>query len=118
MTDQPISKSISPKIKEIIDRAYRANHRDVDHTEVTFTDPVRGLFVVLSNTVESEHFFIQHFRIPAMENYVLSEKKYAQIAYNAGQFLADRENGKYSQEIMDYYDLLCLGEWQTFFIDN
>ena len=40
---------------------------------------------IYDNTVETNHFLIQHFRIPKLEKYRLSVVKVLQLAYNIGQ---------------------------------
>jgi hypothetical protein len=55
---------------------------------------------------ELEHFFLQHARIihnnqePPNSNLT----RLMQIAYNAGQFNAERDNKSYPDEILNYYD--------------
>ena len=44
--------------------------------------------VSVNNTIETDHFLIQHFRIPILVNFELSLVKFLQLAYNVGQFKA------------------------------
>ncbi len=67
-----------------------------------------GIFVYndieINNEVESAHFLIQHCRIPKLMNFKLSILKLLQIAYNAGQFLAEQYvNNTYPDEIINMY---------------
>ena len=50
-----------------------------------------------------DHFFIQHFRIPIMNNYDLNVPQLLQIAYNAGQFAVDVERGLHDPKIVEFY---------------
>ncbi|XWV25209.1 hypothetical protein QJ856_gp0563 [Tupanvirus deep ocean] len=71
-----------------------------EHTDVIlkFADQV------LNNTIETNHFLIQHFRIPRLEKYNLSVLKTLQLAYNIGQLKAvfEKEN-VYSNELKKLY---------------
>jgi len=70
----------------------------------------------LDNTVESHHFYIQHFRIPELEKYKLSVLKLLQIAYNAGQFKAESEknNLSYKKDFVEFYKTNKLDKIDTF----
>ena len=68
----------------------------------------------LDNKNEIDHFFFQHFRIPATTNYKLSIVKLAQVAYNIGQFNAARNDGLYSSELLSFYDENNLGLLSTY----
>jgi len=67
--------------------------------------------IICDNTVESQHFFIQHFRIPIMlmgeekKETEFSVLKLLQIAYNVGQYSADAENKEntYNPIIKQFY---------------
>lgn len=59
--------------------------------------------IELDNRIDKYHFFIQHFRIPKLENYKLSVLKLLQIAYNSGQFKADAEANKHDKKVIDFY---------------
>jgi len=72
--------------------------------------------VTLNNLNEVGHFFIQHFRIPMLLDFTLNELKLMQIAYNAGQFKAARENNEYPIEILTLYDGSKLALLETFYI--
>ena len=84
-----------------------------DQSDATLT--VNG--VVLDNKTETDHFIIQHFRIPIMENYNLSIVKLAQLAYNIGQFSAATEfENAYGPQVVDFYvenNLSCLAKYVT-----
>ena len=47
---------------------------------------------IFDNTIETNHFLVQHFRIPKLEKYRLSVVKVLQLAYNVGQLKAVFEN--------------------------
>jgi len=58
----------------------------------------------LDNKIETNHFLIQHFRIPKIENYNLPLVKILQIAYNVGQLKAVFENEKvFDNKIKEFY---------------
>ena len=115
LSDAPIGGQISPTILGIILRAYNVKEDDTEHEEVQFCDPDGELGEILSNTKEVEHFFIQHFRIPVMAKYELTRRKFAQIAYNAGQFRAEQEKSTYGKAVEEYYIKNNLGKWDSYF---
>lgn len=56
------------------------------------------------NKIETNHFLIQHFRIPRLENYKLSVLKVLQLAYNIGQLKAVFENESvYNNKLYKFY---------------
>jgi hypothetical protein len=58
--------------------------------------------IKLDNSIEVEHFFVQHFRIPFLaKNNELPLVKLMQIAYNVGQFKASKES--YPKDLIDFY---------------
>jgi hypothetical protein len=59
--------------------------------------------LTLDNSIEVEHFFLQHFRIPylAKGNH-LPLVKMMQIAYNVGQFKASGES--YPKDLIEFYN--------------
>ena len=60
--------------------------------------------VILDNKIETNHFIIQHFRIPRMLNYNLDILKFAQLAYNVGQASAVfMYENVYSNDIKEFY---------------
>ena len=72
-----------------------------DHSDVILN--IEGF--QLDNRIETEHFFIQHFRIPIMENYGLSLVKIAQLAYNIGQARAVMElENNYGPKLVEFYN--------------
>lgn len=105
--DSPQGLSINPKIKTIICNHYKLNQDKIDHNDVEFVIDN----VTMKNSIELHHFFIQHFRIPAL-NENLSVLKFAQIAYNAGQFLASIE--QYDDQVKAFYELHRLHDVHTF----
>lgn len=70
----------------------------------------------LKNTIDYNHFFVQHCRIPKLMDYKVSVLKFLQIAYNAGQFSAERKLNKdsYDQKILDFYDQNSWNNIDTF----
>jgi len=111
------SKIITPKkltVKEnIINMAkayYKIDINDKDHLNSAFK-------LKNENSGEKYHFFVQHFRIPTIENFALSVVKLCQIAYNAGQFAASADNGEYDDVLVNFYRKNKLGEMSTFVDD-
>jgi hypothetical protein len=70
--------------------------------------------ITLDNTMEGDHFFIQHFRIPIVSKFNLTLLKLLQIAYNAGQFKAQREKNYYNEKIISFYDANKLDKLETY----
>jgi hypothetical protein len=67
--------------------------------------------VAVDNTVETQHFLAQHFRLPLLCQFQLPVVKLAQLAYNVGQFKAAREHeNAYDQRLTAFYDANQLGE--------
>lgn len=93
------------------------NHTDSKFAIIDNIDKILSA-VQLNNTIESHHFFIQHFRIPFLEDYQLSVVKLLQIAYNAGQFKAESEKNDdymiYPREFIQFYEMHNLGEIESF----
>lgn len=58
--------------------------------------------IIISNLIETEHFLIQLFRIPLLNNCYIPLVKLIQIGYNIGQLKASIELGAYSQEIVNF----------------
>lgn len=87
-----------------------------DHTDAKFKIGEH----TLTNKNEPHHFYIQHFRIPFLENYKLSVVKLLQIAYNAGQFKAELEHNpkSYDQVFIDFYRQNKLDKIETFIADK
>ena len=88
---------------------YTIGNDHKEHSDVKVT--VNG--VTLDNKIETDHFFIQHFRIPRLNN-PLTVVKILQIAYNAGQFQAEREKGTYPIAVTEFYDKYKFGELATY----
>ena len=102
---------IKDSFKNIKDKTkYKVKKKDKEHQKVKLV--VNGS--ELDNTKEIHHFFIQHFRIPIMGDFELPIIKILQIAYNAGQFEAERENNTYSDEVTNFYDENALGRLDTY----
>lgn len=103
-----------PLRPEFVDFVKKLNYGVIteDHTDVILN--IAGF--QLDNQIESEHFFIQHFRIPIMENFELSFVKIAQLAYNIGQIRAVMEFEKYyNPEIVQFYVKHKLDDIVTYF---
>jgi len=81
------------------DNGFTYNKND-DKTEI---ENITINTINLNNDIEHEHFFIQHYRIPILENRELSVKKLMQIAYNIGQFRAEQERKSYPVKQLTYY---------------
>lgn len=108
---------VSQQIKELIKKYYFAKETDEDHQNVSFADESFDAPLVNTNngaTNELDHFFIQHFRIPTKEGFSLSQRKFAQIAYNAGQFRAEREQNNYPDYVIKFYDSHKIGDYMTY----
>lgn len=101
---------VSNTVAELINKHYKIGMDVIDHADSVVN--IESFDV--TNSIESEHFFVQHFRIPILEGMSLSECKIAQIAYNAGQFKAEREKGTYLQQVLDFYYHNKLGDFLTF----
>lgn len=78
---------------------YKREEDDTDHAKVILSMGD----IVLDNTVDYEHFFIQLFRIPKMMNYKLPVVKIMQIAYNVGQFTSCIAEGVYQPDIVLFF---------------
>ena len=69
----------------------------------------------LDNTIVSNHFFVQHFRIPKLEKYNLSVIKVLQLAYNVGQLKAVFEHENvFDKNIKNFYRDNRLGDISTY----
>jgi len=69
---------------------------------------------LLLNDKETDHFIVQHFRIPIMFGHKIPLLKLLQIAYNVGQAKAEFERGTYSEGVVKYYKDNKLGELSTY----
>jgi hypothetical protein len=76
---------------------YNAN--DTNHEDVTIM--INGSSLVNKN--ETDHFIIQHFRIPTMVKSPLPLVKLLQIAYNIGQAKAEFEKKTYDDRVISFY---------------
>lgn len=83
---------------------------DTNHENAT----IKIHHTLFINSKDTDHFIIQHFRIPIMLDYKLSLVKLLQIAYNVGQAKGEFEKGTYNDEIVDYYQNNKLCELPTF----
>jgi len=90
---------------------YIKSEDDKDHENVI----IKIENIILDNTKEHEHFFIQHYRISKTVDNKLSVQKLMQIAYNIGQYKATRDiNNKYDKEIIKYYEENNLDKIETY----
>jgi hypothetical protein len=110
---QPIKKKLEKRngnipLKTFIRDTFSQSYEDNPDVKMTVGQ------TVLNFSVESEHFFIQHVRIILMSGVEISILKLLQIAYNAGQFKAMRENNMYNQEVLECYDRNNLDQIETY----
>jgi len=104
----------------IVDIANIANIADSNNVQVNsnVNSKVNSKFVIdsitLDNTIDFHHFFIQHFRIPIMNDFKLSILKFAQIAYNAGQYEAAKQQNLYDTIVNMFYIDHKLGDPETY----
>jgi hypothetical protein len=106
-TKIPLNPAFIDFVKKLNYRVTTEDHTDVILNIVGFQ---------LDNRIETEHFFIQHFRIPIMENFELSFVKIAQLAYNIGQARAVMELEKYyNPELVQFYVKHKLDDIMTYF---
>lgn len=107
------------KIINYLSKCYRVDSHDTEHKKPTIAFKEKN---VLIQNYGNGHFIVQHFRIPQMaikaalnpDEIELSILKIAQIAYNAGQFIAECDKGAYSDEIINHYSKLELGNINTY----
>ena len=100
----PINENIKQLTKQINYFSEDVNHEDV-------VIKINNIEVYNSN--ETDHFIIQHFRIPSMMNR-LPLVKILQIAYNVGQARAEFEKETYNGDIRKFYTENKLSEISTF----
>lgn len=106
--------AVNDDIKNISNKCYKIGTDKKDHSDSKFICNS----INMDNTIEKEHFFIQHFRIPSLENNKLSFLKLMQIAYNAGQFEAVSEANGYPFEVVNFYSRNNLERIETFIDKN
>lgn len=70
--------------------------------------------VIISNSLESEHFIIQIFRIPILYKNILPYVKFMQIAYNIGNLIGCMNENMYSQKIVNFIKKNKLLDIETF----
>lgn len=104
---------INPCFRDIMSKIiYQINTDKEEHTDVEIT--IQN--IIMKNTIETNHFFIQHFRIVTVANYKLPFTKLLQIAYNAGQFRAEEERNTYDTIIAKFYTINRLADIDTFIL--
>ena len=87
---------------------YNKEENDNDHQRVKIiVDDV-----TYNNESLCDHFFIQLFRIPRMENYNLSTVKLLQLAYNIGQLKYEIDRNKHCASA--FFDEHKLGLLETY----
>lgn len=99
---------INDQIKALVDQYYTSAGEDDKDSSFNC------LGVQLKNDVETQHFFIQHFRIPRLGNYKLTLLQLFQIAYNVGQFKAECEKNSYDPRIISFYQQHKLDQLSAF----
>lgn len=104
---------INEKIKGLVQKVNYAC-QDKDHNDVT----IEICDIKLTNSKETDHFIIQHLRIPTMLDFTLPLVKILQIAYNAGQVKAEIEKDTYHQKIVKFYEENKLSDLTTFVKSN
>ena len=106
-----VNKKLVEKINKLIeDKKYKYDVDDKEQDKVK----LELNSVELDNQVESEHFFIQHYRILVTSNFELSPIKLMQVAYNIGQLKAENNINKYDEKLMEYYKSNNLNNISTF----
>jgi hypothetical protein len=106
---QPLKKQYQNyDIKFVINTSFINLTKEINYSHKLLDDDHKNVTIIinytmLDNTIPDEHFLIQHFRIPIMENFNLQLFKLLQIAYNIGQSKALFEMKKYNQDIIDFY---------------
>lgn len=92
--------TVKPAIYDLFD--YKFDKDDEDHNNSKAT--LNKSDIVLDNTVPIEHFLVQQLRISKMNNEKLIVVKFMQLAYNIGQFMAQREvKGSYDENLLKIY---------------
>jgi hypothetical protein len=105
---------LTQKMKQLLSEHYKVEKDDFEHNNCTLTiDSISMKHFDKSDKLwESHHFLIQHFRIIAMCDDMIPINKLLQLAYNAGQFNADRK--KYDERVIAFYDANKLGDIGTY----
>jgi hypothetical protein len=108
---QKYSFIISNHIQNLVKSYYKTPNNDTEHNHAKL---IIGNCELDTNK-ETEHFIVQHFRIPAQKCFKLSLVKVLQIAYNIGQFKAEQEKGTYHDKIISFYRQHKLSLFETYF---
>jgi len=115
LEERPETFELSSSIIELVSKHYNANQEDLQHSNSVLAI---GEIVLTHNdkndsNKEQHHFLIQHFRLVAMcANNTITITKLMQLAYNAGQFKAQRHI--YDKSILEFYDANKLGDFGTY----
>ncbi|AYV85610.1 MAG: hypothetical protein Satyrvirus25_15 [Satyrvirus sp.] len=90
---------------------------DYKYTDKDQTDTILKINdEIFDNKIETNHFLIQHFRIPRLEHYRLLLVKILQLAYNIGQLRAVFLNeNAFSNELKNFYYSNHLDDIGTYF---
>jgi hypothetical protein len=101
----PVNDTIKKLSEQVKYTAHDQNHDNVD---VKIND------TQLKNSKETDHFIIQHIRIPMTTSFKLPLVKLLQIAYNVGQAKAEFEKNTYNEGIKYFYKEHKLSDITTF----
>lgn len=108
-----IDFSLLPSFQELVN-SLNYQSFDAEHEKVLILINDQ----LLNNKIETEHFFVQHFRIPKMVGKIISITKLMQIAYNVGQLKAVFQNENvFDENIKKYYVMHRLNKLDTY-VDN
>jgi len=106
---------LTSSIQAMLPKHYKVEDNDLDHNNCIFTIGTLTMkhFDKNDEMKEQHHFLIQHFRLIAMcTDNIIPFNRLMQLAYNAGQFEADRK--KYDPQIVAFYDANKLGDIETY----
>jgi len=105
-TEYDVHKSFKKLMENIIFKI--GEKQDLDDLKIIVDE------FELDNEIEKDHFFVQLFRIPKLENYKLKVVKVLQIAYNIGQFKAELEKKSYDNKIINFFVKNNLDKFETY----
>lgn len=107
---------LTQNMRQLLSKHYKVEKDDIEHNNCILTIGTISIkhFDKKNDKIwKSHHFLIQHFRIIAMcADNTITINKLLQLAYNAGQFNADRK--KYDEKIVTFYDANKLGDIETY----
>jgi len=102
----PTGVAIKTTFQELSKQHYFVPSTDTDHS----TSVVRIDGGTLRNTDLPDHFLVQLFRIPCMEQYDVPIYKLLQMAFNIGQFL----ESEYDPSVVSFFNDNQLGQFDTY----